>query len=191
MDTRAGRGQAERMGWCPELGDTGQDPSCTLFSFCFEGEEGDVCPPPLGLRGTVPRREPYRPGSTIEMGGRAGPGKPLQGQDSLGPGDGLHEGRPLTQPRCLAEPGPVDHPSNTGHPGAGGLEGLPGTSRGDPKGPHRGTGRGLCPALLSPSGSHLRCLSFAFPIFKTRGLPPTGSKSFRILTHMDSAAHEG
>ena len=170
------------MGWCPELGDMGQDPGCTLFSFCFEGAEGDLCPPPLGLRGTVPRREPCRQGAPRRWGKRGAWEAPP------GAGAGLHKGRPRTQPRCLAEPGPAD---NTGHPGAGGLEGLPRTSRGDPKAPHRGTGHGLCPALLSPSRSHSRCLSFAFPIFKTRGLPPTGSKSFWILMHMDSAAREG
>lgn len=78
------------MGWCPELGDMGQDPSCTLFSFCFEGAEGDLCPPPLGLWGTVPRREPCRQGRTTEVGGSAGPGSPSRGRGWAAQGQPSH-----------------------------------------------------------------------------------------------------
>ena len=88
-----GRGQAGRRAWCPELGDTGQDPNRTLF--CFDGVEGDLCPPPSG---TVSRREPCRQGRLTEVGGSVGPGKPLQGQGSHGPGAGRPKGRPPTWP---------------------------------------------------------------------------------------------
>ena len=178
-----GRGRAGRRARCPESGDTGQDPNCTIF--CFDGVEGDLCPPPSG---TVPRREPCRQGRLTEVGEAQGLGSPSRGKAAVGQG--------LGGPRAGLPRGHDASPSQalqTTPPTLAILEGeagrAAGSVSGDPKTPRRGTGRGLC---RRQAGATQRCPSFAFPVFKTRGLHPLkGSKSFQIVKHVDSAAHEG
>ena len=151
-----GRGRAGRRAWCPESGDTGQDPNCTIF--CFDGVEGDLCPPPSG---TVPRREPCREGRLTEVGEAQGLGSPSRGKAAVGQG--------LGGPRAGLPRGHDASPSQalqTTPPTLAILEGgagrAAGSISGGPQNPTPGDG---ARALLSPSGSHSKVSELRFSHF--------------------------